>query len=57
MCFEWDERYRREQAERLSKEKVDELIKRSQEAASAGQGILESSVKQSVNDQEEEVTA
>ena len=57
MCFEWDERYYREQAIRLSKEKVDELIKRSEEAASAGQGIPENSVNQPVNDQEEEVTA
>ena len=32
MCFEWDERYFRELAERKSKEKVDELIRRSEEA-------------------------
>ncbi len=32
MCFEWDERYFRELAERQSKEKVDELIRRSEEA-------------------------
>lgn len=54
MCFEWDERYRHEQAIRLSKEKVDELIRRSQESANASQGIPETSIKQTVNDQEEE---
>lgn len=54
MCFEWDERYRHEQAIRLSKEKVDELIRRSQESANASQGIPETSVKQTVNEQEEE---
>lgn len=36
MCFEWDKRYFRELAERQSKEKADELIRRSQEAAHAG---------------------
>jgi hypothetical protein len=32
MCFEWDERYRREEASRKSKEKVDELIKSAEDA-------------------------
>lgn len=35
MCFEWDERYRREEAIRLSKEKADEVMKRTQEAVKA----------------------
>ena len=35
MCFEWDERYRREEAIRLSKEKADEFMKRTREAAQA----------------------
>lgn len=56
MCFEWDERYRREQAIRLSKEKVDDLIRRSQESAHASQGVPETSVPQTVNNQEEEAT-
>ncbi len=37
MCFEWDERYFREQAELKSKQKVDELIKNSEAAAQASQ--------------------
>ena len=37
MCFEWDKRYFREQAELKSKQKVDELIKASEAAAKASQ--------------------
>lgn len=37
MCFEWDKRYFREQAELKSKQKVDELIKNSEAAAKANQ--------------------
>lgn len=32
MCFEWDKRYFREQAERKSKKQVDELIKNAEDA-------------------------
>lgn len=32
MCFEWDKRYFREQAERKSKEQVDALIKNAEDA-------------------------
>ena len=49
MCFEWDERYFREQAELKNKQKVDELIKRSEEAAKVGQ----ESEKQPAKEQEE----
>jgi hypothetical protein len=52
MCFEWDERYRREEAIRLSKEKADELLKRATEAANAD---LENAVNQPV--EREDVTA
>lgn len=41
MCFEWDKRYFREQAELKSKQKVDELIRRSEEAAKADQDLSE----------------
>jgi hypothetical protein len=50
MCFEWDERYRREEAIRLSKEKADELLKRATEAANAE---LENAVNQSVDQRED----
>lgn len=56
MCFEWDERYRRERAARLSKEKVDELVKRSEEAVKTSQDIPASSGKQSAKEREEVAT-
>ena len=52
MCFEWDERFRSEQAERRSKAKVDELIKRSEEATQASQGIPVGGDNQPAKEQE-----
>jgi hypothetical protein len=57
MCFEWDERYRREQAMRQSKEKVDDLVRSATEAAnaeSANEPVNEG--KQSV-DERQDMTA
>lgn len=34
MCFEWDKRYFRELEEKKSREKLDEVIKQAEEAAS-----------------------
>ena len=58
MCFEWDERYRREEAIRQSKEKADELMKRTKEAVKADSvyGMPENAVNQPV-DEREDVTA
>lgn len=56
MCFEWDERYRREQeALRISKEKADELVKRAEEAAKAdsAHSIPANAVNQPVAEREE----
>lgn len=34
MCFEWDKRYFRELEEKKSREKLDEVIRQAEEAAS-----------------------
>jgi hypothetical protein len=57
MCFEWDERYRREQAMRQSKEKVDELFRSATEAANAeSANVPVNEGKQSV-DERQDMTA
>lgn len=53
MCFEWDERYFREQAELKNKQKVDELIKNSEAAAKNSQEVSASDGKQPVKEREE----
>lgn len=50
MCFEWDKRYFRELAERQSKEKVDELIRRSEEAVRLAQTTPQGSATQAVEE-------
>ena len=50
MCFEWDKRYFRELAERESKEKVDELIRRSEEAVRTAQAAPQDSAAQSAEE-------
>jgi hypothetical protein len=52
MCFEWDERYKREQAIRLSIEQAEELMKRTQESAKIDH-VLEKPVTQPVHEKED----
>lgn len=37
MCFEWDQRYFRELEEKKAKEKLDEMLKKAEEAAQQGE--------------------
>jgi len=36
MCFEWDKRYFRELEEKKAKEKLDEMLRKAEEAAQQG---------------------
>ena len=37
MCFEWDKRYFRELEEKKAKEKLDEMLRKAEEAAQQGE--------------------
>jgi hypothetical protein len=58
MCFEWDKRYFREQAELKAKQKVDELIKNAEESVRVNQAdnAFEAAATQ-ISDYEEKVVS
>jgi hypothetical protein len=50
MCFEWDKRYFRELEEKRAKEKLDEMLKKAEEAVT--QPSPQNEVKTPVRDEE-----